>query len=166
MTPVPAAARGAGPNTPTAPPRCSRPPRLAHGALYAPGAGPRLLARAPSRVAHAMRPAPFVAHDRRRGTHEPVRMLHIITRLIRGGADENTLATVRGLDKRRYQVDLVVGAGSELELLQGVEGIGVHIVPELVRDPDPLRDVAALFVLARLIRRTRYQVVHTHTYQR
>ena len=49
-----------------------------------------------------MTDAPIVpgvpAADRRKGTYPPVRMLHIITRLIRGGADENTLYTVRGLD--------------------------------------------------------------------
>ncbi len=101
--------------------------------------------------------------DRRKGSHEPIRMLHVITRMIRGGADENTLATVKGLDPRRYHVDLAVGADSELELLHGLEGIGVHVVLQLKRDPDPLRDVAALFALARLIRRNRYQVVHTHT---
>lgn len=104
-----------------------------------------------------------VSHDRRRGTHEPVRMLHIITRLIRGGADENTLATVRGLDKRRYQVDLVVGEGSELDLVEGLYDVGIHVVPALVREPDPWRDLQALIALTRLIRRNRYQVVHTHT---
>jgi len=90
-------------------------------------------------------------------------MLHVITRMIRGGADENTLATVAGLDKRRYTVDLVVGAGSELDLLDGVRDIGVYVMPELVRDPSPVKDLVALFKLARLIRRQRYQVVHTHT---
>ena len=38
-------------------------------------------------------------------------MLHVITRLVPGGADENTLYTVKGLDPRRYRVDLAVGAG-------------------------------------------------------
>ena len=57
-------------------------------------------------------PIAEVAAERRRAVQPPVRMLHIITRLIRGGADENTLYTVRGLDKRRYAVDLAVGAGS------------------------------------------------------
>jgi glycosyltransferase involved in cell wall biosynthesis len=90
-------------------------------------------------------------------------MLHVITRLIRGGADENTLHTVRGLDKRRYAVDLAVGPGSELDAFGPLEGVGVHVVPGLVRDPDPLRDLAALARLAALMRRGRYQIVHTHT---
>ena len=110
-----------------------------------------------SRTPHTLR------LERRKGSQPPVRMLHIITRMIRGGADENTLATVKGLDKRRYHVDLVVGEGSELDLLDGLEGVSVHVMPALVRDPNPLKDLKALFQLARLIRHHRYQVVHTHT---
>lgn len=101
--------------------------------------------------------------DRRRGTFPPVRMLHIITRLVRGGADENTLYTVRGLDKRRYLVDLAVGAGSELEHLGEIGEVNVHLVKDLVRDPHPIKDLLALLKLAALIRRGRYQIVHTHT---
>ena len=101
--------------------------------------------------------------ERRTGAQPPIRMLHVITRMIRGGADENTLATVTGLDPRRYAVDLVVGAGSETDLVERLDGVGVYVMPQLVRDPDPLSDLRALFALARLIRRNRYQVVHTHT---
>jgi glycosyltransferase involved in cell wall biosynthesis len=101
--------------------------------------------------------------ERRGDAQPPIRMLHVITRLIRGGADENTLFTVRGLDKHRYAVDLAVGAGSELDAFGPLEGVGVHVVPELVRDPDPWRDLLALVKLASLMRRGRYQIVHTHT---
>jgi glycosyltransferase involved in cell wall biosynthesis len=101
--------------------------------------------------------------DRRTGTLPPARMLHVITRLIRGGADENTLYTVRGLDRSRYQVDIAVGDGSELESFGPLEDVGVHVVPELVREPNPWKDLVALFKLARLMRRGRYQIVHTHT---
>jgi glycosyltransferase involved in cell wall biosynthesis len=105
---------------------------------------------------------PVVA-DRRGKTFPPVRMLHIITRLIRGGADENTLYTVRGLDKRRYVVDLAVGDGSELDHLGEIADVNVHVVKELVRDPHPAKDLVALLKLAALIRKGRYQIVHTHT---
>jgi glycosyltransferase involved in cell wall biosynthesis len=90
-------------------------------------------------------------------------MLHIITRLVRGGADENTLYTVRGLDPRRYAVDLVVGAGSEPECLEGLDPARVIHMPELVRDPHPLKDAIALARLAGVVRRGHYQIVHTHT---
>lgn len=110
-----------------------------------------------------VRPIAETAADRRRGTQPPVRMLHVITRLIRGGADENTLYTVRGLDKRRYAVDLAVGEGSELDEIGAIPEVDVHLIPELVREPHPWKDLVTLVKLANLIRRGRYQIVHTHT---
>ena len=103
------------------------------------------------------------APERRRDEQGPIRMLHVITRIVRGGADENTLYTVRGLDPRRYAVDLVIGAGSEPECLAGLDPARVFTMSELVRDPHPVKDVIALLRLASLIRRGRYQIVHTHT---
>jgi glycosyltransferase involved in cell wall biosynthesis len=97
------------------------------------------------------------------GQLPPVRMLHVITRLIRGGADENTLYTVRGLDPTRYVVDLVVGRGSEMEHLDLPGHVRVLPVDELVRDPNPWLDTIALLRLAWIIRRGRYEIVHTHT---
>jgi hypothetical protein len=38
-----------------------------------------------------------------------IKVLHIITRLIKGGAQENTLLTVVTLDKTHYQTALVSG---------------------------------------------------------
>src|SRR5207245_80822 len=126
------------------------------------GASRRLLEGHPGGQHAAMNaePKPF---ERRRGTFPPVRMLHIITRLIRGGADENTLYTVRGLDKTRYVVDLAVGLGSELDLVDGLDEVGIRVIPELQREPHPWKDMIALVRLAALIRRGRYQIVHTHT---
>ena len=103
------------------------------------------------------------ARERRTGGQLPIRMLHVITRLVRGGADENTLATVRGLDPRRYVVDLAVGGGSDGGLLAELAAHRVHRVPELGRDPHPWNDLRALLRLAALMRRHRYQIVHTHT---
>jgi glycosyltransferase involved in cell wall biosynthesis len=90
-------------------------------------------------------------------------MLHVITRLVPGGADENTLYTVKGLDPRRYRVDLAVGEGSDAALLEGLGPVNVHRIAGLVRDPHPLHDLRALIGLARLMRKHRYQIVHTHT---
>jgi hypothetical protein len=101
--------------------------------------------------------------DRRTGEQPPIRMLHVITRLVPGGADENTLYTVKGLDPRRYRVDLAVGEGSDAALLEGLGPVNVHRIAGLVRDPHPLHDLRALIGLARLMRKHRYQIVHTHT---
>ncbi|MEY4070804.1 MAG: hypothetical protein RL721_1418 [Candidatus Eisenbacteria bacterium] len=110
-----------------------------------------------------MTPTPERFIERRRSDQAPVRMLHIITRLVRGGADENTLYTVRGLDPRRYEVDLVVGQGSDERCLEGLDPARVVRLDSLVRDPNPVLDLIALVRLAWRIRRGGYHIVHTHT---
>jgi len=95
---------------------------------------------------------------------QPISVLHILTRLIRGGADENTLLTVNGLDRRRFTVALAIGSGSEAAMLARVAStVEVVEVPELVREVSLRGDLAALMKLRRLIRRGRYDIVHTHT---
>jgi glycosyltransferase involved in cell wall biosynthesis len=60
-------------------------------------------------------------------------------------------------------VDLAVGPGSELEHVDGLERVKVHVIAELVRDPHPWNDLVALVRLVALMRKGRYQIVHTHT---
>lgn len=92
-----------------------------------------------------------------------LRVLHVITRLVVGGAQENTLLTIRGLQALGYEVELAVGpqAGPEGSLAVP-EGTVVHRIPTLVREIRPWADLRALWALYRLARRG-YDVVHTHT---
>ncbi len=96
-----------------------------------------------------------------------IRVLHIITRLIIGGAQENTMLTAAMLDPVRYAVDVISGpqTGPEGNLVPEVQarGIRLTILPGLVREVNPLRDFAALAALTRLVRRGRYDIVHTHS---
>ena len=98
---------------------------------------------------------------------QPVRVLHIITRLIVGGAQENTLLSVEGLDRLpEYEVTLVTGVdnGPEGDLLERARRTTrLVIVPELGRSINPLSDVAASYKLYRLIRTGGYHIVHTHS---
>lgn len=96
-------------------------------------------------------------------TGEKIRILHIITRLIPGGADENTIQTVRGLDKRHYKIDLVIGGQYDASFLAKARLSNVIIMPQLMRQPAPWSDIRAILALAQLIRRNRYHIVHTHT---
>jgi glycosyltransferase involved in cell wall biosynthesis len=93
------------------------------------------------------------------------RVLHIITRLDRGGSAENTLLTVAHLDPERYDIALAVGPSEgpmspTLELArQG--GVEVIQIPHLIRAPSPWHDLRALFCLWRVCRD--FDLVHTHT---
>jgi len=95
------------------------------------------------------------------------RIAHVITRLCRGGAQENTFHTVRLADRERFDVDLISGPteGAEGSLEPAVESAGVNIIrePNLVRRPSPIRDYLAYRDLVRLIRERQYNIVHTHT---
>lgn len=98
---------------------------------------------------------------------EPIRILHIITRMIVGGAQENTLLSVEGLDRLpQYEVTLVSGVdhGPEGDLLARARATTrLIVVPELGRSINPLGDLVALWKLYRLIRQGRYHIVHTHS---
>jgi glycosyltransferase involved in cell wall biosynthesis len=97
----------------------------------------------------------------------PLRVLHIITRLIVGGAQENTLLTCEGLAAMpEYEVTLASGIdrGPEGDLLdRAKKSVNLVLVPELGRAISPIADIRALWKLYRLIQRGRYHVVHTHS---
>lgn len=102
-----------------------------------------------------MTAGPALVGDRKR-----VRVLHVITHLGRGGATDNTLLTVAGLDRSRYRVDLAAGPG-EMEAEARAVADRLFLLPGLVRAlgrPADLRAAAALWRLA-----GHYDVVHTHT---
>src|SRR5215471_4229107 len=97
-----------------------------------------------------------------------LRVLHIITRLIVGGAQENTLLTVIGQQRTPgLKVCLLAGIddGPEGDLHDKAraEGVDLHLMKELVRPIAPLTDSIALAKLVAFIRRGEYDVVHTHS---
>jgi glycosyltransferase involved in cell wall biosynthesis len=97
-----------------------------------------------------------------------VRVLHVITRLILGGAQENTLLTVEGLMREPgVEVLLVTGPalGPEGELFRRVRehGTPCEVIDELRREVHAGRDLKSLLKLVRIIRRFRPEVVHTHS---
>jgi glycosyltransferase involved in cell wall biosynthesis len=97
-----------------------------------------------------------------------MRIVHIITRLILGGAQENTLLTVEGLHHRfGDDVTLITGPaeGPEGDLFERAksQGLRVELMPELVRAIRPMTDVSAYRKLRQSIRRLAPDVVHTHS---
>ena len=97
-----------------------------------------------------------------------MRVTHVITRLVVGGAQENTVASVLGLrQKTGVAVDLISGPttgpeGSlESELAHTPEIL--TCVPMLVRPVHPRKDWMALRRLTEIFRQTRPDIVHTHS---
>jgi len=97
-----------------------------------------------------------------------MRVTHIITRLVIGGAQENTLATVLGLrGKPGLELNLISGPaigpeGSLEPAAAQIPGL-LTIVPELVRPVHPLKDFLALRRLEHLLREQKPDIVHTHS---
>jgi glycosyltransferase involved in cell wall biosynthesis len=97
-----------------------------------------------------------------------MRVTHVITRLIVGGAQENTIASVLGLaGKPALHVRLVSGPsigpeGSLESSFNSSPGL-LALVPELVRPVHPLKDWLALRKLTRLFREDKPDIVHTHS---
>ena len=100
-------------------------------------------------------------------------ILHISTRLILGGSQENTVLSCEGQAERGHDVHLAYGPiyGPEGSLLQRAQDfrthdgrrIGCHEVPHLVREIAPRADRACLRELRALIEKIRPDVVHTHS---
>lgn len=96
------------------------------------------------------------------------KVVHIITRLILGGAQENTLLTCRGLmQSGRYEVTLVTGPaiGPEGELIEQARawGVPLEIIPEMRREINPLRDWRSVAAIRAFIAGRKPQIVHTHS---
>ena len=97
-----------------------------------------------------------------------MRVTHIITRLIVGGAQENTVATVLGLRARHgVEAELISGptTGPEgsLEARFADTPQLLTRAPNLVRPVHPGKDWLALRELTRLLRERKPDLVHTHS---
>ena len=102
-----------------------------------------------------------------------MRIAHLITRMIVGGAQENTLFNCEDLIRLHGDdVLLVTGPalGPEGDLLKQGRGGGgekidvpTWIVPSLRRAIDPWRDTSSYYALKQVLREFRPDVVHTHS---
>jgi glycosyltransferase involved in cell wall biosynthesis len=91
-----------------------------------------------------------------------IRVCHVITLLEMGGAQDNTLYTATHL-RPPFVPSLVCGPGGMRDDDARRSGIPVTFVPSLVRAINPVRDLAAIAGLARIFRRVRPAIVHTHS---
>src|SRR5947207_3022700 len=84
-----------------------------------------------------------------------------------GGPALHVAYLTAGLRERGYETTLVAGTlargEDSMSFVAEELGIDVERVEELQREISPLRDLFAVFHLARVIRRIRPQILHTHT---
>ncbi len=104
------------------------------------------------------------------------RVIHIITRLDKGGSAENTLLTVSLMDHKKYKMFLVHGLSLESNMsimeqeavaldmsLVKKKGVRLFALPSLVRRLSFKNDLLAFINIYRLIKRISPHIVHTHT---
>ena len=97
-----------------------------------------------------------------------MRIMHISTRLILGGSQENTVLSCKGQSDDGHDVSLVFGPidGPEGTMLPNVlehGGIETIETANLIRELDARRDFRCRRALERVIREWKPDVVHTHS---
>jgi glycosyltransferase involved in cell wall biosynthesis len=96
-----------------------------------------------------------------------MKIVHIITRLIVGGAQENTLLSCEGQHDLGHDVTLITGPaiGPEGSLMDRAQRYGyrVEVIDEMRRSILPIKDYRTYHRLVRRLRELQPDVVHTHS---
>lgn len=96
-----------------------------------------------------------------------VNVLEIITRLDFGGSAINVMELTARLDQRRYETFLAAGRTNDpdgsIRRFLDEKGIAYTFIDDLVRPVALWRDVKAFWKLYRMMKKGRYDIVHTHT---
>lgn len=96
-----------------------------------------------------------------------MKICHIITRLIVGGAQENTVLSCAGLVAAGHDVTLIAGpeTGPEGSLWEqaGKSGAAVVRLDSLRRQPGLYSDVRCISQITRVLSAGRFDIVHTHS---
>ncbi|RWE87956.1 MAG: glycosyltransferase family 1 protein [Mesorhizobium sp.] len=93
-----------------------------------------------------------------------LRIAHVITRLINGGADENTVHSCNWAAQGGHDVVLLHGETVLPEIIAKVDPrVELIGVPGLTRSISPVSDMRALLALTRRFRALNADIVHTHT---
>ncbi|MBN2280603.1 MAG: glycosyltransferase family 4 protein [Candidatus Marinimicrobia bacterium] len=95
------------------------------------------------------------------------KILHIITRLDKGGSADLVLQTCAHLARKGYKIILVSGKTTEppfdIHDFAKKNGFHVQFSNFLVRNIHPLKDLSALFQLVQFLRKESPEILHTHT---
>jgi glycosyltransferase involved in cell wall biosynthesis len=96
-----------------------------------------------------------------------MKIVHLITRLIIGGAQENTVLSCAGQHAAAHDVTLITGPalGPEGSLMEKAraQGFRVIVMDEMRRAIHPVRDLRVYWELVRLLEKMKPDIVHTHS---
>jgi len=96
-----------------------------------------------------------------------MKILHIITRLIQGGAQQNTVLSCAAQVRAGHEVHLTFGPiyGPEGSLFDEAKASGavLHEILSMRRAVNPWHDLRCYYALRKLIRKVKPEVVHTHS---
>lgn len=96
-----------------------------------------------------------------------IKILNIITRLELGGPPILVIDILQRLNKKRFESSIVTGItiDSRYDMIGFArdKDIRVFIMPSLVRNVHPLKDVISLIKLALFLKKEKYDIIHCHT---
>ena len=85
-------------------------------------------------------------------------IIHIITRLMNGGADENTVFTCNHSVAIGDDVTLLTGQEQDKEILSKIDNrVQLVVVKDLINEIKPIKDLLALFKIKNIIKNNSIQ---------
>lgn len=91
-----------------------------------------------------------------------IKVCFTITKLELGGAQKVALYVAENLDKKTYDEFLITGSGGILDD-EAAAKFKVYKLANFVREVSPLKDLAALWRIFRILRKEKPDIIHTHS---
>jgi glycosyltransferase involved in cell wall biosynthesis len=103
-------------------------------------------------------------YNLRLNLNRKIRVAHLITGIGTGGAGEDTLCTIEGLDKEKYHINLVMGKELREDILKRVINKEINLIQirPFKAKHSFLYDPILLLKLIILFKKGHYDIVHTH----
>ncbi|MEW5818659.1 MAG: glycosyltransferase family 4 protein [Cyanobacteriota bacterium] len=93
-----------------------------------------------------------------------IKVLHLITELPVGGAQDNTLLSVKGLKEKGYQVDIAAAPGGAWELLAKEYADNVFYIDAFLTNAiSPISNIKGIIEVIKHLKCIKYDIIHTHS---
>jgi len=90
-----------------------------------------------------------------------MKILHIITRLEKGGSSKNVLSSIKSLPN--IDSYLIYGESKSEEEMLSLKKEKCFKVKTLIKEISPLKDIISIFKIYKLIKKIEPDIIHTHT---